>query len=125
MELLWIAISVLGFSIFFSKKFSRFRYETKDSLLKSLFCLLVDLAVAVGYAYFLWGSIDFALNAKADTAGYYNLLGNKLLPYQVLPYRIIAFISIPLWSVGFLIFLKSALIEFGHLILDIKRSFLK
>ena len=82
--------------------------------------LLKYLVYALVFAYFLWGSIDFALNAKADTAGYSNLLGNELLPYQVLPYRIINFIAIPLWSVGLLVSLRFALLEFADLLLVFK-----
>ena len=58
---------------------------------------------------------------KADTEGYYNLLGNKLLPYQVLPYRIISSISIPLWLVGILVTLRFAIGKVADLIYKFKK----
>ena len=93
----------------------------KNNILTSLKNIVKLLVYALVFTYFAWASIDFALNAKADTTGYYNLLGNKLLPYQVLPYRIISFISIPLWLVGFLVTLKFVLSEFAYLFYEFKR----
>ena len=82
--------------------------------------LLKCLAYALFFAYFSWESIDFALNAKGNTEGYYNSLGNRLRPYQVLPFRIISFISIPLWLVGLLVSLKFALSKFANLLYQFK-----
>jgi hypothetical protein len=88
---------------------------------KDIWNLLKLLGYIVIFAYFLWESIDFAFNAKADTEGYYNLLGNKLLPYQVLPYRIISSISIPLWLVGILVTLRFAIGKVADLIYKFKK----
>lgn len=94
--------------------------KSEPTTLKSLIDLLKFLVAAACFAIATYYALDFALNAKADTEGYYNALGTELLPYQVLPYRIIAFLSIPFLAVGVLICLVGAALAVFDVVCECK-----
>ena len=95
--------------------------KLKDSILKSSIYLCIAVIAAAGFVFLTLDFLDYAMNAKADTDPYYDMLGNKLLPYEVLPYRFFAFLAVVMCLVGVLMSACGVVI----LCLDLKHECMK